>query len=174
MKSEVGAPQHLTSEHDVAAFECGIPDLDLWLKRRALQNEASRASRTFVVLARGRVVGYYALATGAVSHAEATGRVRRNMPEPIPVIVLGRLAVDREYQGSGLGSALLKDALLRTLRAAEVAGVRAVLLHAISEDAKRFYLHHGFAESPIDPMTLMVSLADVERALARSPERPAQ
>jgi GNAT superfamily N-acetyltransferase len=172
MSSAVSAPEHLTSEHDVSAFDCGVPELNDWLRRRALQNEASRASRTFVVTGGGRVVGYYALATGAVSHAAATGRVRRNMPEPIPVMVLGRLAVDREYQGTGLGPALLKDALLRTLRAAEVAGIRAVLLHAISEEAKRFYLHHGFAKSPVDPMTLMVSLADVEKALSGHPPSP--
>jgi len=165
MSEAVSAPEHLTSEHDVSAFDCGVPELDDWLKRRALQNDASRASRTFVVIANRRVVGYYALATGAVSHAEATGRVRRNMPEPIPVMVLGRLAVDREYQGTGLGVALLKDALLRTLHAAEIAGIRAVLLHASSEEAKRFYLHHGFAESPVDPMTMMVTLADLEKAL---------
>ena len=161
----VGAPQRLASEHDVSEFDCGVRELDDWLKRRALQNESSRASRTYVVIAGGRVVGYYALAAGAIAQAAATGRVRRNMPEPIPVMVLGRLAVDRAYQGSGLGSALLKDALLRTLGAAEVAGIRAVLLHAISEEAKRFYSKHGFAESPLDPMTMMISLADVEKAL---------
>jgi GNAT superfamily N-acetyltransferase len=161
----VGAPERLTSAHDVAAFDCGVLSLDEWLKRRALQNESSRASRTFVVVAGGRVVGYYALATGAIAQAAATGRVRRNMPEPIPVMVLGRLAVDRAYQGGGLGASLLKDALLRTRAAAEIAGIRAVLLHAISEDARRFYLRHGFAESPVDPMTLMISLADVENAL---------
>jgi GNAT superfamily N-acetyltransferase len=161
----VEAPRRITSEHDVSGFDCGVPALDDWLKRRALQNESSRASRTFVVTAGGRVVGYYALATGGISQAAATGRVRRNMPEPIPVMVLGRLAVDRAYQGSGLGSALLRDALLRTLAAAEVAGIRAVLLHAISEDAKRFYGRHGFMESPLDPMTMMISLADVEKAL---------
>jgi GNAT superfamily N-acetyltransferase len=165
MSNAVSAPEHLTSAHDCAAFDCGVAELDDWLKRRALQNEASRASRTFVVVSNGRVVGYYALATGAVAHAAATGRVRRNMPEPIPVMVLGRLAVDREYQRAGLGVALLKDALLRTLHVAEVVGIRAVLLHAVSGDAKRFYLYHGFAESPVDPMTMMVTLADVEKAL---------
>lgn len=167
MKDGLSAPQHLTSEHDVSDFDCGLPDLDHWLKRRALQNESSRASRTFVITEGKRVVGYYALATGAVAQAIATGRVRRNMPEPIPVMVLARLAIDRGYQGSGLGSALLRDALLRTLAAAEVAGIRAVLLHAISEEAKRFYLHHGFAESPVEPMTMMVTLADIEKALGR-------
>jgi GNAT superfamily N-acetyltransferase len=161
----VEAPRHITSDHDVSQFDCGVPELDDWLKRRALQNETSRASRTFVATAGGRVVGYYALATGAIAQAGATGRVRRNMPEPIPVMVLGRLAVDRAFQGAGLGSALLRDALLRTLGAAEVAGCRAILLHAISEDAKRFYVRHGFAESPLDPLTLMISLADVEKAI---------
>jgi GNAT superfamily N-acetyltransferase len=158
------APRHITSDHDVPQFDCGVPELDDWLKRRALQNETARASRTYVVTSGGRVVGYYALATGAIAQAGATGRVRRNMPESVPVMVPGRLAVDRAFQGAGLGSALLRDALLRTLGAAEVAGCRAMLLHAISEDAKRFYVRHGFAESPLDPMTLMIPLADVEKA----------
>jgi len=160
-----GAPEHLTAQHEVSAFDSGVPELDLWLKRRALQNEAYGASRTYVVCGGGRVVGYYALATGAVALQEATGKVRRNMPEPIPVMVLGRLAVDREHQGRGLGSALLKDALLRTLNAASIAGIRAVLLHAVSDDAKRFYEDAGFSPSPVDPMTMMITLADVERAL---------
>ncbi len=163
--SPVSAPEHLTADHDVSAFDSGVPELDIWLKRRALQNEASGASRTYVVAAGGRVVGYYALATGAIAQHEATGKVRRNMPEPIPVMVLGRLAVDREFQGKGLGSGLLKDALLRTINAASIAGMRAVLLHAISDDAKRFYEKAGFSPSPVDPMTMMILLADVEKAL---------
>jgi GNAT superfamily N-acetyltransferase len=167
MSGAISAPRHLTSEHVVSDFDCGVAELDDWLKRRAHQNEATRASRTFVITAGGRVVGYYALATGAVSHARATGHIRRNMPEPIPVMVLARLAVHRENQGTGLGVALLKDALLRTLQASEIAGIRAVLLHAFSDASKRFYLHHGFVESPIDPMTMMISLADIERALHR-------
>ena len=161
----VSAPGHLTAEHDVSAFDSGVPELDNWLKRRALQNEASGASRTYVVMADDRVVGYYALATGAIAQHEATGKVRRNMPEPIPVMVLGRLAVDRTHQGRGLGSALLKDALQRTLNAASIAGIRAVLLHAISDAAKRFYENAGFSTSPVDPMTMMITLADVEKAL---------
>ena len=165
MSGPVGPPQPLTSAHDVSAFDCAVPELNDWLKRRALQSEGSRASRAFVVIGDGRVVGYYALATGAVAHAAATGRVRRNMPEPIPVMVLVRLAVDRAHQGTGLGSALLRDALLRTLTVAETVGIRAILLHAISEEAKRFYLHHGFAESPVDPMTMMITLADVAKAM---------
>lgn len=164
-RDALSAPTHLTAEHDVSAFDCGVPELDHWLTHRALQNETSRASRTFVVAAGARVAGYYALATGAIAQKVATGRVRRNMPEPIPVMVLARLAIDRTHQGTGLGSGLLKDALLRTLSAADIAGIRAVLLHAISDDAKRFYQHHGFTESPVDPMTMMVTLGDVEKAL---------
>lgn len=110
-------------------------------------------------------MGCYALATGSVAHAAATGRIRRNMPDPVPVMILARLAVDRAFQGSGLGSALLRDAMLRTLQAAEIAGIRAVLLQAVSEEAKQFYSRHGFAESPIDPMTMMITLGDLEQAL---------
>ena len=165
MSRALGAPQHLTSEHDVSDFDSGVPELDHWLKRRALQNEASRASRTFVIVDDRRVIGYYALATGAVTREAATSRVRRNMPEPVPVMVLARLAIDRRHQGAGLGADLLRDALLRTLQAADIAGIRAVLLHAVSDEAKRFYVHHGFIESSLDPMTMMMTLADIEKAL---------
>ena len=161
----VSAPEHLTAQHDISAFDSGVSELDIWLKRRALQNEASGASRTYVVSAGARVVGYYALATGAVAQQDATGKVRRNMPEPIPVMVIGRLAVDREHQGKGLGSALLKDALLRTLNAASIAGIRAVLLHGISEDAQSFYEKAEFSVSPVDPLTMMITLGDIENAL---------
>jgi GNAT superfamily N-acetyltransferase len=159
------APEHLTGAHDIVDFASGVEELDVWLKRRALANELSHASRTFVITSAGRVIGYYALATGAVARAVATGRVRRNMPDPIPVMVLARLAVDRRHQHAGLGTALLQDALLRTVAASRMAGIRAVLLHAVSGDAKRFYLHHGFAESPLDPMTMMIGIAEVEAAL---------
>jgi GNAT superfamily N-acetyltransferase len=118
-----------------------------------------------VVSPGGRVVGYYALATGAVAQAAATGRVRSNMPDPVPVMVLARLAVDRAYQERGLGAGLLCDAILRVLQAAQLAGIRATLVHAISAEAKRFYESHGFVESPVDPMTLMITMADEERAL---------
>ena len=164
---EVSGPEHLTAQHDLAAFDSGIPALDDWLKRRALANEQAGGSRTYVVCAGGRVVGYYALATGGVMQEAAIGRVRRNMPDPVPVMVLGRLAVDRAYQERGLGAGLLRDAILRTVQAAEFAGIRAILVHAISEDAKRFYARHGFVESPLDPMTLMITVADVKKALSR-------
>ena len=162
---EISTPEHLTPEHDLTAFDSGLAPLDDWLKRRVLANEEAGGSRTYVVCAGGRVVGYYALATGAVAQATATGRVRRNMPDPVPVMVLGRLAVDRVYQERGLGTGLLRDAILRTLQAAGFGGIRAILVHAISDDAKRFYERHGFVESPVDPMTLMLTIADPKRAL---------
>lgn len=164
--AEISAPEHLTSEHDLSAFDSGVPALDDWLKRRALHNEESGASRTYVVRAGRRVIGYYALATGAVTLHAATGRTRRNMPDPIPVMILGRLAVDREYHTVGLGRALLRDAVLRTLQAAAIGGIRAILVHAMSEDAKRFYERCGFTPSPVDPMTLMITVADAENTLS--------
>ena len=160
------APEHLTPAHDVSAFDSGVPDLDDWLKKRARANEDTGASRTYVVCAGGRVVGYYALATGSVAHVQALGRVRRNMPDPVPVMILGRLAVDRAWQGRNLGRSLLRDAVLRTLQAAKIAGIRAILVHAISEDANRFYQRYGFAVSAVDPLTLMITVAEAEKALS--------
>jgi len=161
----IGAPEKLSPEHDIASFDSGTPALDDWLRRRALPNQESGASRTYVIRAGKRVIGYYALAAGAVAQAEATGRTRRNMPDPIPVMVLGRLAVDSVYRNRGLGRALLRDAILRTMQAADIAGIRALLVHAMSEDAKRFYQRCGFQPSPVDPMTLMITLRDAQRAL---------
>ena len=152
-------PQPLMASHRLEAFECGEPALDDWLKRRALANHASGASRTFVVVdGDGCVRGYYALAAGAVSHDQATGKVRRNMPDPVPVLVLGRLAVDRGEQGLRLGSALLQDAVQRALAVSNNAGVRALLVHALHERATAFYEHFGFQPSLTDPMTLMLCL----------------
>jgi GNAT superfamily N-acetyltransferase len=164
---KIGAPEHLTPQHDLAAFDSGVAVLDDWLRRHALANEQAGGSRTYVVCAGKRVIGYYALATGAVARVTATGRVRRNMPDPVPVMVLGRLAVDRAHQTRGLGEGLLRDAILRTLQAAEIGGIRAILVHAISEEAKRFYERHGFIVSPIDPMTLMITVAEAKRGLGK-------
>ena len=163
---ELTAPEHLTSAHDVSAFDSGVPVLDDWLRKRAVANEETGASRTYVVCAGRRVVGYYALATGGVAQAQAPGRVRRNMPDPVPVMILGRLAVDRDWQGRGLGRSLLRDAVLRTLQAAEIIGIRAILVDAISDEAKKFYERHGFTVSPVDPMILMITIADARKALS--------
>jgi GNAT superfamily N-acetyltransferase len=158
-------PEKLTASHDVSQFECGETALDSWLKRRALQNEETGASRTYVLRAGQEIAGYYALATGAIAHAEAAGRVRRNMPDPVPVIILGRLAIASKFQRRGIGTALLRDAVLRILQAAEIAGIRAIMVHAISDQAKRFYEKYGFTPSPADPMTLMITVAEAARIL---------
>ena len=155
----LGAAQPLPASHRLDEFECGEPSLDEWLKRRALANQSSGASRTFVVLDDGgRVRGYYALAAGAVSHDSATSSVRRNIPDPVPVMVLGRLAVDRGAQGQQLGAALLQDAVKRAVTVSSNAGVRAVLVHALHERAMHFYERYGFAPSPTHPLTLMLRL----------------
>ena len=161
----IAAPEPLSPQHDVEPFRSGVETLDTWLKRRALTNQGSGASHTFVVCERTRVVAYYALAASAVTIAAAPGRFRRNMPEPIPVVVLGRLAVDQSQQGKGLGRALVQDAGRRVVQAADAIGVRGLLVHAFSADAKAFYERLGFDPSPLDPLVLMVTLADLKAAL---------
>jgi GNAT superfamily N-acetyltransferase len=159
-------PEPLTEAHDLGDFSCGEASLDDWLKRRARANQASGASRTYVVCEDNRVVGYYALASGVVLVENAPGRCRRNMPNPIPVAVLARLAVDRECQGQGIGRALFRDAARRVAQAADAIGIRGIVVHAISAEAKSFYLALGFDASPREPMTLMVTLSDVKTALS--------
>lgn len=159
MSLRLSVPQPLSADHRLDEFRCGEPSLDDWLKHRALANNLSRASRTFVVATPDQLVfGYYALAAGAVSHKEATSTVRRNMPDPVPVIVLGRLAVDLHAQGIKLGASLLQDAVIRVQTVAENTGVRALLVHALHEQAKQFYEHYGFQASPTHPMSLMLRL----------------
>ena len=159
MELELTPPEPLDTTHILDRFSCGETVLDDWLKRRALSNQSSGASRTFVVANQDRhVVGYYALAAGAVTHGAAPGSVKRNMPDPIPVLVLGRLAVDRRAQGIKLGGALLRDAVMRAAGVAQNAGVRALLVHALNERARTFYLNYGFQPSPQHPMTLMLRL----------------
>ena len=114
------------------------------------------------------MVGYYSLAAGSVLHQIATGAVRRNMPDPVPVALLGRLAIDSRWQGRGLGQALLRDAILRVVGAAEMIGVRALLVHAISDEARAFYERCGFRPSPVQPMTLMITIDEARRMLAKS------
>ena len=156
-------PEPLSDLHELNDFFSGVSSLDDWLKRRARANQVSGASRTFVVADQRKVVGYYALASGALAVASSVGRFRRNMPDPIPVAVLGRLAIDRAQQGSGLGRALFRDCALRVTHAADTIGIRGIVVHAISDQAKAFYQALGFDPSPADPMTLMVTLADIRR-----------
>lgn len=155
----LSAPQALAASHKLDDFDCGKPVLNQWLQRRVLANHIAGASRTFVIAdAQARVQGYYALAAGAVMHEAATGSVRRNMPDPVPVMVLARLALDKRMHGQGIGPALLRDAVLRSIAVSEQAGVRALLAHALDEDARDFYLHFGFNVSPLQPMTVMLVL----------------
>jgi GNAT superfamily N-acetyltransferase len=164
-QDQLQPPEKLNSLHRIDSFDSGNSQLDDWLKQRARKNELEGASRTYVLCARELVIAYYCLANGAVAQTAAIGRVRRNMPDPIPVMVIGRLAVDCRWQGKGIGRALLRDAILRTLQASEIAGIRAILVNAISEDAKQFYEKCGFTASPIDPMILMVKVNDAIASL---------
>jgi len=154
------SPEKLNASHQIKEFDSGNIQLDDWLKNRALKNELEGASRTYVLCAGDVAIGFYCLANGAVFQSVATGKVRRNMPDPIPVMVIGRLAIARSWQGKGLGRALLRDAILRTLQASEIVGIRAILVHSISEDAKVFYEKCGFTASPVDEMTLMIRVKD--------------
>ena len=158
MSLQLNSPIPLAATHILDDFACGEASLDEWLKRRALTNHLSGASRTFVVTDKeGRVRGYYAMAAGAVSHQAANSNVRRNMPDPVPVMVLARLAVDHRAQNIKLGASLLQDAVGRAVSVSQNAGVRALLVHA-----KRFYAHYGFQESPQHPLKLMLRLNTVK------------
>lgn len=159
------APAPIEAVHIADNFDCGISSLNQWIRQQALKNELSGASRTFVVCIEKEVVGYYALATGSILRQQAPGKIRREMPDPIPVMVLARLAVDCTWQKSGVGLGLLRDALLRTYNVSRQVGVRALLVHALSEKAKGFYLRHGFTQSPVDQMTLMLKMQDVRQIL---------
>ncbi len=155
------APALLADHHELENFNFGEPSLDEWLKQRARANHASGASRAFVSCEGNRVAGYYALSSSAVMAEMVPGRFRRNMPNPIPVVLLGRLAIDKAWQRQGLGRALFRDSALRVSQAAEAIGVRGIVVHAISDEARKFYLALGFTECPGEPMTLVVTLQDI-------------
>lgn len=159
-------PRPISESDDVATFDSGEPSLDDYLRTRALNNHVGGASRCFVTCRDGRVVGYYALASGAVSHADLSGKFRRNMPNPVPVILLSRLAVDSNHQGCGLGENLLRDAITRSVRAAEQIGVRAILVHALHDEARRFYARYQFEPSPTDALQLMLLIKDAKASVA--------
>jgi len=156
----VTAPVLLEKKHVTSGFHCSESSLDDWLRRNALKNQLSGASRTFVVCKSDSddIVGFYALATGSVQRHVAPGPVRRNMPDPVPVLVLGRLAVDLDWHGKGIGAGLLKDAILRSKEVAQHVGTRALLVHALSDNARAFYEHWGFIPSGIQPETLLLTL----------------
>ena len=163
-------PAPLDESFDVDEFSSGTEALDGWLRHRALKNQSSGASRAFVTCPaddRERVVGFYSLAASAVALEAAPGAVRRNMPDPVPVVLLGRLAVDQRHQGVGLGASMLQDAVRRVAGIADTIGVRALLVHAIDESAAAFYGRFGFIPSPIETETLFLSIQAVRASLRK-------
>ncbi len=161
---EISAPEKLSPAHKLTEFDCGEPVLNDWLKKRALANN-NRTSQTFVIQIKNIAIGYYSLAAGAIELRSAPPKLKRNSVDPIPVIILGRLAIDEKYQGKGLGPDLLRDAIIRAIRISEDVGVRALLVHALNDDAVRFYRHFEFLESPIHARTLMLPLDAASKLL---------
>lgn len=160
------SPVPITSEHRLDGFECGKPPLDKWLKVHALGNEA-KASRTFVVADTAmNVQAFYTLATGSVTLKEVPRRIRQGLPNPVPVMMLGRLAVDQRFAGCGIGPALLREAMVRTIRVAREAGVRAMIVHAIDDAAVNFYAKYGFQIFPPETRTLFLPVETILAALA--------
>jgi GNAT superfamily N-acetyltransferase len=158
-------PRPIHEGDDVANFDCGEPSLDNYLRNRALANHVSGASRCFVTCRDGQVVGYYALASASVHHRELAGKFRRNMPDPIPAILLSRLAIHRKEQGAGLGRGLLRDVIARSVQAADIVGVRALLVHALHDQARGFSLHFDFEPSPTDSLHLLLLMKDARTAI---------
>jgi len=157
---EFSSPVLLTAEHDLAEFNSGELLLDSWLRDRALANLEIAASRTYVMCPPDSltVIGYNAMCMGQVLNQEVTGSMRRNMPRQIPAVILGRLAIDQQWQGRGLGKALLLDAVQRSIRAAQEVSARLLIVHAISQVATEFYLHHGFVRLPLETPTFALDL----------------
>ena len=158
-------PEPINEQHHINGFNSGEESLDLWLKNRAIKNQKANASRTYVACDSERVIAYYVLASSSVNASFALGSFKRNMPNPIPVVVLGRLAIDQAYPNRGIGRSLVRDAGFRVIQAAETIGIRGLLVQAISTKAKEFYEKLGFEPSLIDPMTLMVTLDDLKSAV---------
>jgi GNAT superfamily N-acetyltransferase len=166
-KPPLSKVEAISQSHDVSRFDCGGPEsLNDWLKRFALINQKNEFARTYVVQRNRSVVGYYSISAGSVSAEEAPARISKGLArQPIPVILLSRLAVDKDEKGTGLGKALLKDALARIAQAADLVGARAVLVHAIDEPAKKFYLHFDFERSPLHELQLMLLMKDLRKSL---------
>lgn len=159
-------PTPLRPDRQFDDFDSGVSILNDWLRKRVLNNQAHGVSHTYVVCGENNVVvGYYCISAGAVSHEQTTGALCRNIPDPISIVVMGRLAVHQRYQHLGVGRGMLKDALLHTIQASEVIGIKALLVHAISEDAKNFYLTNGFIESPTQPLTLFLALDKARKVI---------
>ncbi|MGI8948176.1 MAG: GNAT family N-acetyltransferase [Ornithinimicrobium sp.] len=165
--SRYSLPRPIAEDDDTSGFDSGERSLDEYLRKRALVNHVQGAPRCFVTGRDSRVVGYYALASASIQQQDVAGKVRRNIPDPVPVILLARLAVDRKEQSSGLGKNLLRDAILRSVEASEVIGVRALLVHALNDTARAFYAHFNFEPSPTDPLHLLLLMKDARSAVGR-------
>ncbi len=154
-------PEPIRADHQLAEFDSGELHLDELLKKRALKNSAGGASRCFVLCSNKAVVGYYSLSAGAIGHETAPKAFRRNMPDPLPVLLLGRLAVNRNYHNQGLGAGLLRDAMMRSISIAREAGVFAILVHSLHDRARQFYVSRGLVQSPLQPMMTMVTVQTI-------------
>lgn len=165
MLKNIVAPQPLKERHDTSKFDCGISSLNEWIKKRALKNEALGASRTYVICCKNVIIGYYSLSVGSVEPERVPSSLKRNMPKSIPIMLLGRLAVDKNYHSQKLGSSLLRDALLRTLQVSQDVGIKAMMVEAISNDAKNFYKKFGFRNSPIEERLLFITMEEVKHSL---------
>lgn len=155
---KISIPERLTASHQTSGFDCGTVSLNEWLNHRSLKNEQSGGSRTYVVCCENQVIGFYALAAGSVARAEATNRIKKNMPDPIPALVLGRMAVNCNWQRQNIGRGLLKDALARSINVAEQVGVRVIIVHVLNDKAEAFYRKYGFTNKNISSNTLMLPL----------------
>jgi GNAT superfamily N-acetyltransferase len=164
--------EKLRREHALDGFDCGQPDLNAWLVKYALQNQGASSAQTYVGLVNDEVAGYYSLAVGQVEYSDAPERLRKGLARhPVPIMLLACLAVHKEWQGNGVGRALLRDAILRTIQASEIAGIRALIVHAKDEAAKRYYEQFDFVSSPTDPLHLFVLLKDLRRMIQSRPLR---
>jgi GNAT superfamily N-acetyltransferase len=165
--SDIRRIEKLRRDHLVEGFDCGREELNRYLWRYAWQNQQAGAAQTYVGIAGEAIVGYHTLAVGQVTLEDAPARFAKGLAKhPVPIMLLARLATDRRWQGQGVGKALLRDAMQRTLQAADIAGIRALAVHAKDEEARRFYEHFDFVPSPTDPLHLFVLLKDVRRAIA--------
>jgi GNAT superfamily N-acetyltransferase len=156
--------EKLRRDHPVDAFDCGQESLNSWLRKHALQNQSAGAAQTYVGLAENAVIGYYSLAVGQIEYSDAPERLQKGLAQhPVPIMLLARLAVDKNWQQRGVGRALLRDAVLRTGQAADIAGIRALAVHAKDEQARRYYEQFDFVASLTDPLHLLVLLKDIRR-----------
>ena len=162
----ITAPELLSETHDLSDFDCGRPELNDWLVKKALKSQQRNNAKVYIVTdsITTKVIGYYAIAMGSVQREGAIAALRRNSPNPIPMIVLARLAVNDSYHGKGIGVGLLKDCVKRSVYAMNVVGGAGILVHAIDDSAKGFYARFGFKESTFDSMTLMARIKDIEAA----------